>query len=230
MTARLLLVRHGETVWHAENRYAGTSDIALTERGHGQARALAHWVRGRGIDAVACSPLGRARHTAEPAATALSLVPEVIEELREMDFGWGEGRTLAEMEAEDAAAVRAFREDPNAGAFPGSERPGDAAARAVAALRRLAEAHPDRTVLVVAHNSLLRVALCALLGLPVGRYRTVFPRLDNAAVTEIGIDGDRTALRSLNVPTGSVPTGDVPTGGVPTGGVPTGGMRGEARP
>src|SRR4051812_18506300 len=91
MTARLLLVRHGETVWHAENRYAGTSDIALTERGHRQARGLAHWVRGRGIDAVACSPLGRARRTAEPAATALSLVPEVVEDLREMDFGWGEG-------------------------------------------------------------------------------------------------------------------------------------------
>src|ERR1044072_4771451 len=94
MTARLLLVRHGETVWHAENRFAGTSDIALTERGHGQARALAHRVRGRGIDAVACSPLGRARHTAEPAATALSLVPEVVEDLREMAFRWGAGRPL----------------------------------------------------------------------------------------------------------------------------------------
>ena len=230
MTARLLLVRHGETVWHAENRYAGTSDIALTERGHRQARALAHWARGRGIDAVACSPLSRARHTAEPAATALSLVPEVVEDLREMDFGWGEGRTLPEMEAEDPAAVRAFRDDPETGAFPGSERPGEAAARAVVALRRLAAAHPDRTVLVVAHNSLLRTALCTLLGIPVGRYRTVFPRLDNAAVTEIGVDGDRTALRSLNVPTDTVPAANVPAANAPTGTVPTDGATGGSRP
>jgi broad specificity phosphatase PhoE len=224
MTARLLLVRHGETVWHAENRYAGTSDIALTERGRRQARDLARWTRGRAIDAVACSPLGRARQTAEPAAAALSLVPEVVEDLREMDFGWGEARTLAEMEAEDPAAVRAFRDDPEAGAFPGSERPGEAAARAVAALRGLAVAHPDRTVLVVAHNSLLRAALCILLGIPVGRYRAVFPRLDNAAVTEIALDGDRTALRSLNVPTENVPTENVPTATVPTGTVPADGL------
>ncbi|MEU2685526.1 histidine phosphatase family protein [Streptomyces hygroscopicus] len=201
MSARLLLVRHGETVWHTENRYAGTSDIALTERGHRQARALAQWAGRRGADAVACSPLSRARRTAEPAAEALGLVPEVIEDLRELYFGWGEGRTIAEMEAEDPAAVRAFRHDPVTGAFPGSEPPGQAAARAVAALRGLAAAHEGGTVLVVAHNSLLRIALCALLGIPLGRYRAVLPRLDNAAVTEIETDGEVTALRSLNVPT-----------------------------
>ncbi len=202
VTARLLLVRHGETVWHAENRYAGISDVALTERGFRQAEALAHWVRGREVHAVACSPLSRARLTARPAADALGLVPEVVEDLREIDFGWGEGRTIAEMQAEDPAAVRAFRADAEAGAFPGSEPPATAASRAAAALRGLAAAHPGRTVLVVAHNSLLRMALCALLGIPVGRYRQVFPRLDNAAVSEIEVAGERTALRSLNVPTG----------------------------
>ncbi|MEU4891410.1 histidine phosphatase family protein [Streptomyces sp. NPDC044780] len=205
MSARLLLVRHGETVWHAENRYAGTSDIDLTEQGHRQARALARWAGRRGADAVACSPLSRARRTAEPAARALGLVPEVIEDLRELDFGWGEGRTIAELEAEDPAAVAAFRRDPETGAFPGSEPPGRAAARAVAALRGLAAAHEGGTVLVVAHNSLLRLALCALLTIPVGRYRQVFPRLDNAAVTEVELTGEATALRSLNVPTETVP-------------------------
>ncbi|MDX3225689.1 histidine phosphatase family protein [Streptomyces sp. ME19-01-6] len=208
MTARLLLVRHGETVWHAENRYAGISDVALTERGSRQAEALAHWVSGREVNAVACSPLSRARLTARPAADALGLAPEVVEDLREVDFGWGEGRTIAEMEAEDPAAVRAFRADAEAGAFPGAEPPAAAAARAAAALRGLAAGHPGRTVLVVAHNSLLRMALCALLGIPVGRYRQVFPRLDNAAVSEIEVAGERTALRSLNVPTGGAPARD----------------------
>ncbi|WP_432586750.1 histidine phosphatase family protein [Streptomyces sp. HD1123-B1] len=214
MTTRLLLVRHGETVWHAENRYAGISDVALTERGHRQAAALARWAGERGVDAVACSPLSRARLTAAPAAEALGLAPRIVEELREVDFGWGEGRTIAEMEAEDPAAVRAFREDAETGAFPGSEPPGAAGRRAAAALRALAAAHPGRTVLVVAHNTLLRAALCALLGIRPGRYREVFPRLDNAAVTEIELTGDRTALRSLNVPTGhGVPAGRGPGGG-----------------
>ncbi|GHH79464.1 alpha-ribazole phosphatase [Streptomyces sulfonofaciens] len=198
--ARLLLVRHGETVWHAENRYAGVSDVALTDRGLRQAARLGQWAARRGVDAVACSPLGRTRATAQPAADLLGTPLEVVEELREVDFGWGEGRTIEEMAAEDAEAVRRFRADAETGAFPGSEPPSAAAARATAALRRLAVRHAGRTVLVVAHNTLLRIALCSMLGIPVGRYRLVLPRLDNAAVTEIEVAGGRTALRSLNVP------------------------------
>ncbi|WP_406134709.1 histidine phosphatase family protein [Streptomyces sp. NBC_01089] len=201
MEARLLLVRHGETRWHAENRYAGVSDVPLTTKGLAQAEDLADWARLRGVDAVACSPVSRALLTARPAARALGAEPEVVEALREVDFGWGEGRTIAEMAAEDADAVRRFREDAETGAFPGSEPPSAAAARASQALRALAGRHPGATVLVVAHNTLLRMALCTMLGIPVGRYRLVFPRLDNAAVTEIEVSGDRTALRSLNVPT-----------------------------
>lgn len=59
-------------------------------------------------------------------------------------------------------------------------------------------------MLVVAHNTLLRLGLCALLGLPIAHYRQVFPRLDNAAVIEIAVpvDGQSTpaSLLSLNVP------------------------------
>ncbi|MDJ0460227.1 histidine phosphatase family protein [Streptomyces sp. H27-C3] len=201
MASRLLLVRHGETQWHAENRYAGVSDVPLTVKGLRQADELAAWAKQRGVDAVACSPVSRARLTAAPAARALDLEPEVVEALREVDFGWGEGRTVAEMTAEDPGAVRRFRADAESGAFPSSEPPSAAAARSTAALRRLAEDHHGATVLVVAHNTLLRIALCAMLGIPVGRYRLVFPRLDNAAVTEIEVAGDHTALRSLNVPT-----------------------------
>ncbi|MFG3254713.1 histidine phosphatase family protein [Streptomyces sp. NPDC048172] len=201
--ARLLLVRHGETVWHAENRYAGSSDVALTEAGVRQADALGAWAAKRGgIEALACSPMERARRTVRPAAEALGLTPSVHEGLREVDFGWGEGRTIAEMEAEDPAAVRAFRQDAERGAFPGSEPPAAVAARVTGALRELAGAHAGRTALVVAHNTAFRIALCSLLGIPLGRYRLVLPRLDNAAVTEIEIDGARTALRALNVPTG----------------------------
>ncbi|MER6877653.1 histidine phosphatase family protein, partial [Amycolatopsis sp. NPDC000673] len=56
------------------------------------------------------------------------------------------------------------------------------------------------TALVVAHNTLLRLTLCQLLGIPLSRYRGVFPRLDNAAVTELEVSGDRTALVRFNLP------------------------------
>ncbi|MFB8271930.1 histidine phosphatase family protein [Streptomyces sp. NPDC055955] len=212
MPSRLLLVRHGQTTWHAENRYAGITDVPLTEEGLAQADDLGAWAAHRGVDAVVVSPLSRARRTARPAAEALGLDPEVVEDLREVDFGWGEGRTVQEMAAEDAEAVRRFRADAESGAFPGSEPPSKAARRATAALHDIAVRHPGGTVLVVAHNTLLRIALCALLGVPVGRYRKVFPRLDNAAVTEIELGADHVALLSLNVPTRiprTVRTGDL---------------------
>jgi broad specificity phosphatase PhoE len=203
MTARLLLVRHGETVWHAENRYAGTSDVELTPRGIQQARDLGRWVMGESVDAITTSPLRRARETAEPAARALGLEPRVREGLREMDFGWAEGRTRAELSTEDPEAVRKFLADAEAGAPPDSEPPAEVARRVVGALLELALEYEGGTVLVVAHNTALRVALCSLLGIPLGRYRLVLPRLENAAVTGIDLSGrsGQAALRFLNVPT-----------------------------
>jgi 2,3-bisphosphoglycerate-dependent phosphoglycerate mutase len=196
----LLLTRHAETVWHAENRYAGISDIDLTPRGMRQAQCLADWVRTRTIDAIVCSPVRRARETAAPSASATGIEIEVEDDLREVGFGIAEGRTLSEL---DPDIVARFRADPVAHPFPGAEQPAVAAERCAAALRRIAARHENDTVLVVAHNTLLRLGLCALLGLPVARYRQVFPRLDNVAVTEIAVPDSGAgpvALLSLNVP------------------------------
>jgi probable phosphoglycerate mutase len=58
-------------------------------------------------------------------------------------------------------------------------------------------------VLVVAHNTLLRLGMCALLDLPISRYRQLFPRLDNAAITELRLPAGRAepaSLLSLNIP------------------------------
>jgi Histidine phosphatase superfamily (branch 1) len=56
---------------------------------------------------------------------------------------------------------------------------------------------------VVAHNTLIRLALCSLLGIPLARYRTVFPVVRNGALTEIGLDGEKAALLQYNSPPGT---------------------------
>ena len=218
----LLLARHGQTVWHAENRYAGISDVPLTDTGRAQAEALGRWARAHPVDAVWTSPLSRAVITAEPACRALGLTPHREPDLRECDFGVAEGRTLAEFAqerpkaaeafradpvahpfpgAEDPAAAEAFRTDPVAHPFPDAENPAAAAERGAAALRRIAAAHPGERVLVVAHNTLFRLVLCTLLSIPAGEYRRVFPRLRNAAISELLMKSDGSAaLLSLNVP------------------------------
>jgi broad specificity phosphatase PhoE len=197
----LVLARHGETVWHAENRYAGTSDIDLTSNGVLQAERLAGWTRSRGIATVVSSPVRRAIETAEPAALAAGVALTIVEDLREVGFGIAEGHTLSELDPE---IVARFRADPVAHPFPGAEPPPVAAQRCADALRGIAARHGAGPVLVVAHNTLLRLGLCALLGLPIAHYRQVFPRLDNAAVTEIAVPvdgrGSPVSLLSLNVP------------------------------
>ncbi|MGW6889252.1 histidine phosphatase family protein [Streptomyces chartreusis] len=199
--ATLLLARHGQTVWHAENRYAGVSDVSLTDTGRAQADALGRWAAAHPVDAIWTSPLSRAVITADPACRALGLTPHREPGLRECDFGVLEGRTLAEFAAQDPAAAEAFRTDPVANPFPRAEDPSAAAERGAAALRRIAAAHPGERVLVVAHNTLLRLVLCTLLSIPAGEYRRVFPRLRNAAISELLLKSDGSAaLLSLNVP------------------------------
>ncbi|MGW0658327.1 histidine phosphatase family protein [Streptodolium elevatio] len=196
----LFLARHGETVWHAENRYAGVSDISLTDRGTAQASALGAWAEYAGLDAIVTSPLSRARRTAAPAALATGLSPLVEPDLVELDFGIAEGRLLSELEATHPSEVAAFRLDPAGHPLPGGENPDAAAGRGAAALVRIAAAHPSQRVLVVAHNTLLRLTLCRLLGIPEREYRRVLPGLVNCALTELRVTGDQVALMSYNVP------------------------------
>ncbi|MFI0167589.1 histidine phosphatase family protein [Streptomyces sp. NPDC017095] len=195
-----VLVRHGETVWHAENRYAGRTDVPLTAHGRRQAAELGAWAAGQHLDAVLCSPLSRARLTAAPAATALGLPLRVDERLYEVDFGHGDGLTRAEMAEAFPEALAAFLADPVAHHLPGGEDPAAAAGRATGCLQETARALPDGRVLVVAHSTLLRLALCALLGIPLARYRRVFPVLGNGALTELRLRDGQAALLRLNVP------------------------------
>lgn len=198
----LTLVRHGQIEWHRENRYAGVTDLALDEVGRAQAVALAAWVGEHPHDVVACSPLRRARETAAASARALGLRPEVVPELREMDFGVAEGRTLAELRADMPELAAAFVADPARHPFPRAEPPERAARRVRDGLRGLVDRHRGGSVLVVGHNTALRLALCDWLGIPLARYRDVLPRLDNAAVTRLRVPADPgrpPALLCLNV-------------------------------
>jgi len=191
----LFVVRHGETIWHAGNRYTGSSDVPLTATGRRQADDLAAWAAVAEPTAIWSSPLNRARATAAPAAAKLGLTITVDAELSEMDFGSAEGRMLSELPPEQVAA---FRADPVRNAFPGADDPRKAAHRGATALRRIAARHEGERVLVVAHSTLLRLTLCELLDIPHARYRTVFPKLGNCAVTELRLKGQDTALITFN--------------------------------
>src|SRR5262249_28451431 len=156
--------------------------VALDAEGYAQAERLAQWAVGARLTAMWCSPLSRARLTATPASHAVGMKLQIDDRLREIDFGLLDGKTIAEVEPVYPEVDRLYTIDPVANSFPGGEDPHQAAARAVSVLQEIA-ADPQGRVLVVAHNTLIRLALCSLFEIPFGRYRKVFPAVDNVSLT-----------------------------------------------
>jgi broad specificity phosphatase PhoE len=200
MEATLLLARHGRTAWHAENRYAGRTDVPLDAAGRAQARQLAAWAAHAGLTAVVSSPLTRAVETAGPAAAAAGVPLACDERLRELDFGRAEGLTLDELRWRDPDAVRRFEADPAMHPLPGGEDPLAAAARARECLDELAAVAGDGRVLVVAHNTLVRLALCLMIGIPPAEYRRRLAPLEPVAVTDLRVRAGEPRLQRYNAP------------------------------
>lgn len=181
----LYFARHGETEWHAEHRYAGSSDVALVPGAVSQTAALSAWASAAGLSAIVASPLSRARLTAEPTADAAGLPLRIDPRLVEVGFGRGEGMTPAELAATFPDDWVGFERQPAQHPLPGGESGLDGIARAMPVFDELAAEFPDGRVLVVGHATLMRLMLCELIGLDPNWYRDIFPAFDNSALLEL---------------------------------------------
>ncbi|WP_239110645.1 histidine phosphatase family protein [Phycicoccus sonneratiae] len=153
MPGRLVLVRHGETEWSATGRHTGRTDVPLTERGEAQARSLRPALESMAVARVLCSPLARARRTAELAG----LSPETDEDLLEWDYGGYEGLTTPQIRKQLADPDwTVFRDGVVPGDTPG-ETVEEVSARASRVLARVEGSLADGDVVLVAHGHLLRV-------------------------------------------------------------------------
>ena len=188
----LHLVRHGETEWHAENKYAGHTDISLTERGHEQSRELVSWALEVNPISIHSSDLSRAIDTARPSAQALGLELQVDPRLREVNFGKIEGLTPEEMESRYPALRKAFIEFPASTVLPGGESGKIALARAMPLIREIVEHTPSGDIVVVCHGTLLRLVACELLGIDLDEYRRSFPEIPNIGRLSLEITNPRT--------------------------------------
>lgn len=177
MTTRILLIRHGATVLSAEDRFAGSTDVDLSEEGRAQAASLAERLSEEELSAVYASPMKRARETAALLAEPHRLEVQVDAALREIDHGKWEGLTRKEVEAQRAGEYAAWEEDPFTYAPEGGETGLAVMARALPAIRAIVERHPGGAVAVVAHKATIRLVLASLLGVEPRGYRD---RLDQA--------------------------------------------------
>jgi broad specificity phosphatase PhoE len=177
VTTRIFLVRHGATELSAEDRFAGATDVLLSDAGRDQARLLGQRLAGASIDAVYSSPMRRTIETAELASEPHALRVVTVDGLREINHGRWEGKTRREVESEFAAEYARYEHDPYSFAPSGGESGLAVTARALPALLEIVERHEGCAVLVVSHKATIRLILSSLLGFDPRKYRD---RLDQA--------------------------------------------------
>jgi len=163
--ARLVLVRHGETVWNLEGRLQGYLDSDLSPRGVAQAAALARRFKDFRLAALYSSDLGRAMETARMIATAcrLEVVPDP--RLRERNLGLFEGLTKAEIQERHPEVWSRYVSQGPDFIIPNGESARQRFERSIAALREIAERHQEQCVGVVAHGGTLNTAFRACTGM-----------------------------------------------------------------
>jgi probable phosphoglycerate mutase len=177
MTTRVMLIRHGATVLSAEDRFAGSTDVELSDEGRNQARRLGERLADADLAAVYVSPLSRTRETAKLVIGAHPLTPEVDADLREIDHGHWEQLTRREVEQRFPKEYETWEADPFTFAPEGGESGLSVMARALPVVRKIVVAHSGKTVAVVSHKATIRLVLCSLLGIDARGYRD---RLDQS--------------------------------------------------
>lgn len=186
----LYLIRHGETEWSRSGRHTGRTDIPLTQAGEERARSLAPRLSSLSPALVLCSPLQRARRTAELAG----LAPDAIDDdLLEWDYGDWEGITTPE--------IRGRLDDPTwtiwSKPIPNGEQAEDVAVRTARVIRRVLPIVQDGSdAVLIGHGHLLRILTATWLGLPAVDGRLWV--LDAGALSVLGYERDQRAIVAWN--------------------------------
>ena len=179
------LLRHAETEWSRTGKHTGRTDIPLTEKGRDLARALRDGLAGQRFALVLCSPLSRARETAQLAGLECS---GLRDDLVEWDYGDYEGLTTPEIR-ETRPDWWLWRDG-----CPGGEMPDDVAARTGRVIAEVNEV--EGTVALVAHGHVLRVLGARWVEQPPSFGSRLF--LATGTVSVLGFERDTPVLRAWN--------------------------------
>jgi broad specificity phosphatase PhoE len=210
VATRVYLIRHGATELSAEDRFAGSVDVLLSNDGKEQARRLGERLAEQPIVAIYASPMKRTVATAELIASPHGLPVETVDAVREIAHGRWEGKTRAEVEKEWCDEYERWEHDPYTFAPVGGESGLQVTARALPALMQMVESHRDAQFAVISHKATIRLLLCTLLAFDPRRYRD---RLDQspAALNVLDFqDLDHARLTLFNDVSHYAPTPEIP--------------------
>ncbi|MGH2417856.1 MAG: histidine phosphatase family protein [Candidatus Limnocylindria bacterium] len=208
----LILVRHATTAASASGRNLGQrSDPPLADAGRDLAERLGATLAAELSELphdevrLASSPALRCRQTAAAIGAALDIPPDKLEVapgLLEIDYGAWDGLTADECRERYPDERAAWEADPYATRCPDGESGADVARRAFAALAPIEAwlaSDRARCAIVVAHNHVIRLRLCALLGWPMREYRERLSA-DPASYSVVTFGGGEPVVRRMNAP------------------------------
>lgn len=197
MSLKLYLLRHGETTHSQSGGFCGSLDPGLTESGHQMATAFAEAYADIPWDAIYVSPMTRTRQTAAPICDRVGMEPIIREGLKEMHFGDWEDKTKEEVYHQYTADYVRWLTEPAWNPPTGGGETGvQVASRAMLVISEIEEAHPEGHILVVSHKSTIRLLICSLMGMDLGRYRDRIEML-TASVSQIIFDVHGPLLKVL---------------------------------
>ena len=146
----LYVARHGQTIWNAQNRVCGVTDVELTEHGKEQAEALAHEVQGKGIDVIISSPLKRATETSAIVSQICKIPFHIDERLTEQNYGIYEGIDRKDDKFLSNKKCFAFK-------YPGGESMMQVAYRVYGLLDEIKDKYKDKNILLISHGGVCRI-------------------------------------------------------------------------
>jgi len=196
LLTKMLLVRHGQTLWNHIARYQGHTDIDLSDTGRNQANLLSLRLATVSLQAVYASDLKRALDTARIIAEPHGLDVQALPQLREINFGAWEGLTFQEIKARYPDLANNWHASPGSVRIPDGETFQELMERANSTVTDLAKSHDPGTVAVVTHGGAIRSIICALLGIDLNNVFRI--RQDNAALNIIDFYDGYGILNLLN--------------------------------
>jgi broad specificity phosphatase PhoE len=190
---QIWLVRHGETEWSLTGQHTGRTDVPLNPAGRRQAEALGRHLAGRSFALVLTSPLGRARETCRLAG--YGGIAQVMDDLREWDYGIYEGRTTAAIRA--AEPSWSIWTSP----VPEGESVDQVGARARRVIDRALAAGDD--VALFGHGHLLRILTACWIGRPPSDGRLF--ALGTASISVLGWERETRVIQRWNLAVPATP-------------------------
>lgn len=171
MGLSLYFLRHGETTHSQTGDFCGALDAELTAAGTEMAQAFADAYSDLEWAAVFASPMKRTVATAKPLCQAADIPLQLREGLKEVKYGAWENQTRDYVEDHYRDDYVRWITEPAWNPPTGGETAFQAASRADVVIAEIEETYQDGNVLVVSHKTTLRIILCSLLGIDLGRYR-----------------------------------------------------------